>query len=55
MLTKEQVEAIHSVGLAIRCYTVNEQMDMDRLVAFGVDTAITDWPERFISLDKLIY
>jgi glycerophosphoryl diester phosphodiesterase len=55
MLSKEQVEAIHSVGLAIRCYTVNEQMDMDRLVAFGVDTAITDWPERFISLDELIY
>ena len=55
MLTKEQVEAIHSVGLAIRCYTVNEQMDMDRLVAFGVDTAITDWPEQFISLDKPIY
>jgi glycerophosphoryl diester phosphodiesterase len=55
MLSKEQVEAVHSVGLAIRCYTVNEQMDMDRLVAFGVDTAITDWPERFISLDKLIY
>ena len=55
MLSKEQVEAVHSVGLAIRCYTVNKQMDMDRLVAFGVDTAITDWPERFISLDKLIY
>ena len=55
MLSKEQVEAIHSVGLAIRCYTVNEQVDMDRLVAFGVDTAITDWPERFISLDKPMY
>ena len=55
MLSKEQVEAIHSVGLAIRCYTVNEQVDMDRLVAFGVDTAITDWPERFISLDKTMY
>ena len=55
MLSKEQVEAVHSVGLAIRCYTVNEQVDMDRLVAFGVDTAITDWPERFISLDKPMY
>jgi glycerophosphoryl diester phosphodiesterase len=55
MLSKEQVEAIHSVGLAIRCYTVNEQVDIDRLVAFGVDTAITDWPERFISLDKPMY
>ena len=52
MLTKEQVKAIHSAGLAVRCYTVNEQVDMDRLIEFGVDMAITDWPERFVSLDK---
>ena len=52
MLSKGQVEAIHAAGLAVRCYTVNEQVDIDRLVAFGVDMVITDWPERFISLDK---
>ena len=52
MLSKEQVKAIHSAGLAVRCYTVNEQVDLNRLVAFGVDMAITERPERFVSLDK---
>ena len=52
MLSKGQVEAIQAAGMAVRCYTVNEQVDIDRLVAFGVNMAITDWPERFISLDK---
>ncbi len=52
MLSKEEVKAIHSAGLAVRCDTVNEQIDLNRLVAFGVDMAITDWPERFISSDK---
>ena len=52
MLSKGQVEAIHAAGLSVRCYTVNEQVDIDRLAAFGVDMVITDWPERFISLDK---
>ena len=54
MLSKEQVKALHSAGLAVRCYTVNEQVDIDRLLAFGVDMAITDWPRRFISSDKSI-
>ena len=52
MLSKEQVKAIRSAGLAVRRYTVNEQVDINRLVAFGVDMAITDWSERFINLDK---
>ena len=52
MLTKEQVEVIHAEGLAVRCYTVNERADIKRLINLDVDMVITDWPERFISLDR---
>ena len=52
MLTKEQVEVIHAAGLAVRCYTVNELADIERLMDLDVDMVITDWPERFISLDR---
>ena len=52
MLTKDQVEVIHAAGLAVRCYTVNERADIERLINLDVDMVITDWPERFISLDR---
>jgi glycerophosphoryl diester phosphodiesterase len=52
MLSKDQVEAVHQAGLAVRCYTVNERADIERLIDFGVDMVMTDWPERFIDFDK---
>ena len=35
-------------GLVVRVYTVNEEEDMDRMLAAGVDVMITDKPEAFL-------
>ena len=42
------VEAIHSAGLRVRVWTVNEPADMKRMIDAGVDTVITDVPEAFL-------
>lgn len=40
------VEGAHRAGLEINTYTVNEVVDMRRLLALGVDGIITNWPDR---------
>ena len=50
-LTVEQVGAIHTAGLAVRCYTVNEAADIEKLRGYGVDLVMTDWPGKFIKFD----
>ena len=50
-LTVEQVGAIHAAGLAVRCYTVNEAADIEKLRGYGVDLVMTDWPGKFIKFD----
>lgn len=42
------VEEIHKTGLVVRVYTVNEEEDMDHMLAAGVDVMITDKPEAFL-------
>ena len=50
-LTVEQVGAIHAAGLAVRCYTVNEAADIEKLRGYGVDLVMTDWPGKFVKFD----
>jgi glycerophosphoryl diester phosphodiesterase len=50
-LAVEQVGAIHAAGLAVRCYTVNEAADIEKLRGYGVDLVMTDWPGKFIKFD----
>jgi glycerophosphoryl diester phosphodiesterase len=50
-LTVEQVGAIHAAGLAVRCYTVNEAADIEKLRGYAVDLVMTDWPGKFIKFD----
>lgn len=40
------VLAAHARGLSVRVYTVNDELEMRRLVALGVDGIITDVPDR---------
>jgi glycerophosphoryl diester phosphodiesterase len=42
----------HEAGLGLCPYTVNEESDMTRLLALGVDGIITDFPDR---LDGLLW
>ncbi|MDR2478074.1 MAG: glycerophosphodiester phosphodiesterase [Treponema sp.] len=44
-LTDEAVREIHSRGIAINAYTVNDRKDMERLISLGVDAIITNDPE----------
>jgi len=45
-LTQALVQEAQSLGLAVVPWTVNEPADMDRLVGWGVDGIITDYPDR---------
>ena len=48
IVTPRMVEAIHSAGLRVRVWTVNEPAEMKRMIDAGVDTVITDVPEAFL-------
>lgn len=45
-LGREQVDWLHSRGIKVVPWTVNEMADMQRLVEMGVDGIITDYPDR---------
>ena len=45
-LTVEHVEHCHSIGVQVHTWTVNEQHDVDRIVATGLDGIASDYPER---------
>lgn len=45
-LHQENVDKIHSEGLKIYTWTVNEPQDIQQMKAFGVDGIITNYPER---------
>ncbi|MBQ7907098.1 MAG: hypothetical protein IJ309_03890 [Clostridia bacterium] len=41
-LTKEQIDAAHSRGLSVDCWTVNERDDGERLAQWGIDYITTN-------------
>lgn len=45
-LTEALVREAHSLGLQVVPWTVNEPADMERLIAWGVDGLISDYPDR---------
>jgi glycerophosphoryl diester phosphodiesterase len=45
-LTEALVREAQSLGLKVVPWTVNEPADMDRLISWGVDGLITDYPDR---------
>jgi len=47
-LTLTQARAVISSGYQLRCYTVNNPLIGDRLFSWGVESIITDHPERFM-------
>ena len=44
-LTQAQVQEAHKLGLLVLPWTVNARADMDRLIDWGVDGIITDYPD----------
>lgn len=45
-LTPALLERAHALGLKVIPWTVNDPADMRRLIGWGVDGLITDWPDR---------
>lgn len=50
LVTPGVVEKAHQAGLQVVAWTINEQEQMRRLVAAGIDGIITDYPERLLSV-----
>ena len=49
-LTREDLAAFQGRGIKVIPWTVNELADMKRLISWGVDGIITDYPDRLLSL-----
>ena len=49
-INKDVVRISHEVGLPVNVWTVNEEFEMLRMIDYGVDGIITDYPLRLIEL-----
>ncbi len=43
-INQQLVDDIHNYGMLVYVYTVNDQDDIDRVVSYGIDGIITDYP-----------
>lgn len=46
-ITKEAVDAIHSIGRKVTAWVVDNKEDMTKIKALGVDAVITNHPDEF--------
>jgi len=49
-VTRSSVTQAHDQGLRVAVWTVNEETDMEYLIELGVDSIITDYPDRLINV-----
>jgi glycerophosphoryl diester phosphodiesterase len=54
LITRELVKELHNHNIQIAAWTVNEISDMKRLIYSGVDSIITDRPDKALELIKSI-
>ena len=47
-VTKELVDTFKDTGVGMNAWTINSTLDYDKMVQFGVDGVITDFPNRFM-------
>jgi glycerophosphoryl diester phosphodiesterase len=48
-VTHDSARAVLDAGLALRCYTINDMREAERLVTLGASMIMTDFPEQFLS------
>ena len=49
-VTRDSVIQAHELGLRVSVWTVNEQDDMESMIQMGVDSIITDYPDRLLDV-----
>ena len=45
-VTKQNIDLAHELGLAVNVWTVNRETDIVRMIEYGVDGIITDYPKK---------
>jgi glycerophosphoryl diester phosphodiesterase len=50
LLEEPSVRAVREAGLGVKVWTVNEEADMERLIAWGASGLFTDFPDRLAAL-----
>jgi glycerophosphoryl diester phosphodiesterase len=50
IVTRESVQRAHTLGLEVHVWTINDEAEMEALLALGVDGLITDFPGRAVAL-----
>jgi len=50
LATRRAVEALHKSGFAVSVWTANSKLVMRRLAACGVDSIMTNFPNRLIGV-----
>jgi glycerophosphoryl diester phosphodiesterase len=45
-VTKQNIDLAHELGLAVNVWTVNRESDIVRMIEYGVDGIITDYPKK---------
>jgi glycerophosphoryl diester phosphodiesterase len=50
LATRRMVEALHKRGLSVSAWTANSKLVMRRLIACGVDSIMTNFPDRLIHI-----
>ena len=48
-VTQASARTVLDAGLALRCYTINDAKEAQRLTALGASMVMTDFPERFLN------
>ncbi len=50
IVTKNFIESAHKLNLQVHVWTINESVDMKRLIELGVGGIMTDYPDRLLEL-----
>ena len=51
-VTKKSIEDAHAAGIRVVAWTVNEPRDIARLIDWGIDGIISDYPDRVLAETK---
>ena len=52
LLSRESIKSLHAQDIKVIPWTVNEVPDMNRLIEWGVDGLITDYPDRYFKRNQ---